>query len=49
MYDCIIKTINEEGFLGLYNGMVPNLLKVVPAVSIAYLVYETIKKLLKVP
>ncbi|KAK7867010.1 hypothetical protein R5R35_006873 [Gryllus longicercus] len=37
----IIKNIiQEEGFLGLYRGITPNFLKVAPAVSISYVVYE---------
>lgn len=33
----IIKT---EGVLGLYRGITPNFIKVLPAVSISYVVYE---------
>jgi len=43
MNDVFIKTIKKDGFLGLYKGMAPNLFKVVPAVSISYVVYENIK------
>lgn len=32
----------REGLPGFYRGLVPNMLKVVPAVSITYLVYETV-------
>ncbi|CAF5026751.1 unnamed protein product, partial [Rotaria sp. Silwood1] len=35
---------HNEGMVGFYRGLVPNILKVVPAVSISYLVYETIIK-----
>ncbi|CAF3462704.1 unnamed protein product [Rotaria sp. Silwood1] len=34
----------NEGMVGFYRGLVPNILKVVPSVSISYLVYETIIK-----
>ncbi|CAF3798131.1 unnamed protein product [Adineta steineri] len=34
----------NEGIVGLYRGLVPNMLKVIPAVSISYLVYETMMK-----
>lgn len=44
MSDVIWKTIQREGFWGFYKGLVPNLLKVVPAASITYLVYESMKK-----
>jgi solute carrier family 25 phosphate transporter 23/24/25/41 len=41
----MIKDIwNREGLAGFYRGLVPNMLKVVPAVSISYLVYETVLK-----
>jgi solute carrier family 25 phosphate transporter 23/24/25/41 len=43
----MIKEIwHKEGLAGFYRGLIPNLLKVVPAVSISYLVYETILKAL---
>ncbi|XP_034453147.1 calcium-binding mitochondrial carrier protein SCaMC-1 isoform X2 [Hippoglossus hippoglossus] len=32
--------VTQEGFVGLYRGISPNLLKVVPAVSVSYVVYE---------
>jgi solute carrier family 25 phosphate transporter 23/24/25/41 len=35
---------HNEGIVGLYRGLVPNMLKVIPAVSISYLVYETVSK-----
>jgi solute carrier family 25 (mitochondrial phosphate transporter), member 23/24/25/41 len=43
----LIKDIwQRERLVGFYRGLVPNMLKVVPAVSISYLVYETILKAL---
>ena len=43
----MIKDIwHREGLVGFYRGLVPNMLKVVPAVSISYLVYEKILKAL---
>jgi len=44
MTDCFRRTLRHEGVSGFYKGLVPNLLKVVPAASITYLVYETMKK-----
>lgn len=38
----------EEGLRGLYRGIIPNFLKVIPAVSIGYVVYEQLKTLLGV-
>lgn len=40
----MVKTILEkEGFFGLYRGILPNFMKVIPAVSISYVVYEYMK------
>ncbi|KAH6679551.1 mitochondrial carrier domain-containing protein [Halenospora varia] len=44
--DVARKTIKNEGPRGLFKGITPNLLKVVPAVSITYVVYENAKKVL---
>ncbi len=38
-----------EGVRGLYRGLLPNIIKVVPAVSISYVVYESMKKALITP
>lgn len=38
------KIIREEGFTGLYRGITPNFIKVLPAVSISYITYETISQ-----
>lgn len=32
--------VMKEGVAGLYRGISPNLLKVVPAVSVSYVAYE---------
>ncbi|GAM85124.1 hypothetical protein ANO11243_031280 [Dothideomycetidae sp. 11243] len=44
--DVTRQTIRGEGFRGLFKGLTPNLLKVIPAVSITYVVYENTKKAL---
>lgn len=49
MGDAFRKILQKDGFFGLYKGMGPNLLKVVPAVSISYIVYERIKIALTAP
>ncbi|RWS28810.1 calcium-binding mitochondrial carrier protein SCaMC-1-B-like protein [Leptotrombidium deliense] len=38
--------VNKEGFFGLYRGITPNFMKVAPAVSISYVVYEYTRKAL---
>ena len=38
----------NEGFSGLYRGFTPNFLKVIPAVSISYVVYEYCREALGV-
>ena len=35
--------LRSDGVLGLYRGLYPNCLKVIPAVSISYLVYERLR------
>lgn len=45
--DVLIKTLQREGYPGLFKGLVPNLAKVCPAVSISYLCYENLKSLMK--
>lgn len=42
--DVFHQTIAGEGSRGLFKGLTPNLLKVVPAVSITWVVYENCKK-----
>lgn len=42
--DVLSKTIQREGYQGLFKGLVPNLAKVCPAVSISYLCYENLKR-----
>uniref|UniRef100_A0AAQ4S5L9 EF-hand domain-containing protein n=1 Tax=Gasterosteus aculeatus aculeatus TaxID=481459 RepID=A0AAQ4S5L9_GASAC len=37
------KILKKEGFFGLYRGILPNFMKVIPAVSISYVVYENMK------
>ncbi|KAE8422087.1 mitochondrial carrier domain-containing protein [Aspergillus pseudocaelatus] len=44
--DVARKTIQTEGLRGLYKGITPNLMKVAPAVSISYVVYENSKRML---
>ncbi|KAL9027791.1 MAG: hypothetical protein Q9196_003739 [Gyalolechia fulgens] len=44
--DVTVKTIRGEGFRGLFKGITPNLLKVVPAVSITYVVYDNSKSVM---
>jgi solute carrier family 25 phosphate transporter 23/24/25/41 len=41
--DVTQQTIKGEGMRGLFKGLTPNLLKVVPAVSITYVVYDKSK------
>lgn len=43
MFDAFRRTFRLEGFKGFYKGLFPNLLKVVPAASITYVAYESLK------
>ncbi|KAK9352819.1 mitochondrial carrier domain-containing protein [Lipomyces doorenjongii] len=40
MTDVIKKTCKEEGILGFYKGLLPNLFRVVPATCVTFVVYE---------
>ncbi|KAM4696412.1 mitochondrial adenyl nucleotide antiporter SLC25A25 isoform 3-T3 [Rhinophrynus dorsalis] len=40
--------VQTEGVFGLYRGLAPNFMKVIPAVSISYVVYENLKRTLGV-
>jgi len=44
--DAFKKIVKTEGFSGLYKGILPNFLKVAPAVSISYVVYEKMKTIM---
>ena len=43
IWDVTVRTVKGEGVRGLFKGITPNLLKVVPAVSITYVVYDNSK------
>jgi len=45
--DVTRQTLQGEGVRGLFKGLTPNLLKVVPSVSITYVVYENTKRWLQ--
>ncbi|XP_045902424.1 calcium-binding mitochondrial carrier protein SCaMC-1-B-like isoform X5 [Micropterus dolomieu] len=40
MLSLLHNIVTQEGVAGLYRGISPNLLKVIPAVSVSYIVYE---------
>jgi solute carrier family 25 phosphate transporter 23/24/25/41 len=44
LWDVVRKTHANEGIRGFYRGLLPTLAKVVPAVSISYVVYEHSKR-----
>jgi len=46
-WHCITSTVKQEGIRGLYKGMVPCWLKVVPSMAIAFMIYERCRKVLK--
>lgn len=46
IWDVAKRTLAHEGWRGLYKGLTPNLLKVAPALSITWVVYEKSKTLL---
>lgn len=48
MSEIFRKILAEQGWQGLYRGVTPTLLKVLPACGISYTVYEAMKKTLGV-
>ncbi|KAF5190409.1 Mitochondrial carrier protein [Thalictrum thalictroides] len=48
MVDAFRKTVRHEGVRALYKGLVPNSVKVVPSIAIAFVTYEQMKDLLGV-
>lgn len=48
IWDVAQKTVKNEGVRGLFKGIAPNLIKVVPAVSITYVVYDHAKKVMHI-
>ncbi|PON71280.1 Mitochondrial carrier protein [Parasponia andersonii] len=48
MIDAFRKTVRHEGFGALYKGLVPNSVKVVPSIAIAFVTYEMVKEILGV-
>lgn len=48
MVDAFRKTVRHEGFGALYKGLVPNSVKVVPSIAIAFVTYEIVKDVLGV-
>ncbi|XP_054800016.1 calcium-dependent mitochondrial ATP-magnesium/phosphate carrier protein 2-like isoform X3 [Prosopis cineraria] len=47
MNEVFRRTFEHEGFRGFYKGIFPNLLKVIPSASITYVLYEAMKRGLK--
>jgi solute carrier family 25 phosphate transporter 23/24/25/41 len=43
-WDCARTTWRKYSIAGFYKGLVPNYLKVVPSISITFVVYEKMKK-----
>ena len=43
MVDMFRTIVRENGYSGLYRGLLPNFMKVAPAVSISYVVYENLR------
>lgn len=42
-FDATYQTFKNEGIMGFYRGLGPTLAKVVPAVSISYVVYDHVR------
>ena len=40
MLETLRLIVEKDGFMGLYRGMGPNFIKLVPTVTVSYIVYE---------
>ncbi|KAK9456502.1 mitochondrial carrier domain-containing protein [Dipodascopsis uninucleata] len=47
--DVLQQLLRNEGYRGLFRGLLPNLIKVAPAVSISYVAYENCKNIMNLP
>lgn len=43
-FKCFMKIVHSEGFLSLYNGILTNMLRVIPSSCILFMSYEMINK-----
>ena len=41
---CLVSTYTHGGLRALYSGIVPNMLKAVPSISISYVIFEHVKR-----
>ena len=46
MMDAFAKTLQHEGFKGLYKGLTPNMLKLAPAAAVSWYTFEKAKLLM---
>lgn len=44
--DCIRCILRDQGVAGLYKGLVPSCIKLMPAAGISFMCYEALKKFL---
>jgi len=45
-WNCIKTLWKNEKFYGFYRGLIPNYLKVIPSISVSFVVYENVKKIM---
>jgi len=44
-WDCVIKTVQNEGLFGLYKGFFPNWIRIAPHTTVTFIVYEKFREL----
>lgn len=44
MHEAIVQTVQLRGLRGLYHGLMPNMLKAVPSLSLSYVIFEQSKR-----
>lgn len=46
MLDALARMWREEGLMSFYRGMLPNYLKMIPAISVSFVIYESVQSIL---
>jgi len=47
LFNCLMKTVREEGFLGIYKGFTPSMLKAALSTSILFFLYDSLSKFVR--
>jgi len=48
VWDTLVRIVKTEGLVGLYRGLIPNYLKVIPSISMSFLIFENLKTVMHI-